>query len=513
MFKKNIINNNIDINKIKYFLIFFFVISLILSRLFVDLFVVFSALIFLFLIIKKKTKIDVNIASYFLIFYIYLIINSLFSATPTDSLRAALPYIRYILFIFFIQIYFTDYNSLKYFFYSFFFVYIILFIDAIIQLKTGFNLSGNALEHSERVSSFFGRHLILGSFISKTFAIVVFLIFYLKIKYKYLTYLVTILISFLLVYVSRERSALFVFILTLFFSFFLIERKFFFKILLLILFQFILLIFFYQQPLQRIYLHTKNQLFHDSKHFVVFSERHELHYITALRIFYKSPLIGGGAQSFRYLCDKEPYSTQDLILKNPNNRFYAQFDGYYYSSSIDYKGKTVRILSILNKEYFDRNNISNFDEKQILQLIMNSLSEDKSLSSISNYNFLTNYDYLYESKYKNFDFVKKNSLLYTFYEFKNGCNTHPHNLYLQFLSELGILGAAFFVLFYLFICKSLLIRITQFIKKGINLNDTIIYGYYFSVFFPLIPSGNFFNNYYSILLYFPLTFIILCRRK
>jgi len=513
MFNK--INNisNLDINKFKFFFIFFFVISLVLSRLFVDLLVVFGALTFLFLKIKRKEKIRSNIFFYFLIFYIYLIINSFFSTTPIASLRATLPYIRFIFFIFFFQSYFSDYKSLKFVLYSFFFIYIILFIDGIFQLNTGYNLSGNALENSERVSSFFGRHLVLGSFISKTFAIVVFLIFYLKIKYKYLAYLGTILISSLLIYISRERSALFVFLLTLFLSLFLIERKFFLKIFLIISLQFILLIFFYQQPLQRIYLHSKNQLFQDSKYFKFISERHELHYLTALRIFYKSPFIGGGAQSFRYLCDKSPYTTEDVILKNSKNKVYAQIEGYYFSSSIEYKGKISRFVSILKKEYFDKNNISNFDENQILELIKKDLNNNNSSSVIMDYFAIHSYDNLFQTKNKNFDFIKKNSLLYILYEFKNGCNTHPHNLYLQFLSELGILGTVFLVLFYSFICKSLLIRIIDFIKNGVNSNDTIIYAYYFSVFFPLIPSGNFFNNYYSILLYLPLSFILLCRHK
>ena len=48
---------------------------------------------------------------------------------------------------------------------------------------------------------------------------------------------------------------------------------------------------------------------------------------------------------------------------------------------------------------------------------------------------------------KNFEKIKKNQKIFFKYEFKNGCNTHPHNFYLQFLSELGIIGLLFLVIY------------------------------------------------------------------
>ena len=500
---------HIELSNIKNIFIFFFVISLVFSRFFADAFVVIAAILLIYQIIKKNLKIHSIIISSLLFFYIYLIINSLFSEVVFESIKSTLPYARFILFTLFFLIYFSDKYSLKILLYSIFFIYIILFIDGIIQINSGSNLFGYPLEISGRASSFFGRHLILGSFVSKTFAIVVFLIFYLNIKHKYIFYLSSVFVTALLVYISRERSSLLFYLMILFFSFFSIEKKYFFKIILIVIFKLLLLTIFYQKPLERLYIHTKAQLFSESKNLIIFSDRHELHYITAYRIFKNFPIFGGGANSFRYLCDKEPYSTNDLIKNDIKNSVYSKDDGYvYFLKKSDLEAhKNFIFLFFFKKEYFEKNNISIYNSDKFLELL-----EDKDVTEFYYYRFPPS-NLLAPIKYNNFDFVKKDSLLFMSYEFQNGCNTHPHHLFIQILAETGIVGFVFLLIFYLFIVKSLFVRLFEYITIGKNSKDLIIYAYYFSFFFPFMPSGNFFNNYYSILLYLPLTFIILCQRK
>jgi len=499
----------IKFSNIKSIFIFFFVISLVFSRFLADALVVIGALFFIYLVIKKNIKIQSIVFSSLLIFNIYLIINSFFSEVPLESIKSTLPYARFILFISFFLIYFSDKYSLKILLYSIFIVYIILLIDAIFQINSGFNLFGYPLDISGRASSFFGRHLILGSFVSKTFAIVVFLIFYINIKHKYIFYLSSVFVTAFLVYVSKERSSLFFYLIILFFSFFSIEKKYFFKIILIVIFKLFLLTILYPKPLDRLYFHTKSQLFSESKNLSIFSYRHELHYITALRIFTKFPILGGGVNSFRYLCDKEPYSTNDIIKNNIKNSIYSKDNGYFYylktHDLILYKNSHLLIL--FKKEYFEKNNIGIYNSDKILELINKQESEAYYFYIINPQHLLT------PINYKNFDFVEKGSLLYASYEFQNGCNTHPHHLFLQILAETGIIGFVFLLIFYLFIFKSLCMRLFKFITIGKNSKDLIIYAYYFTFFLPLTPSGNFFNNYYSIFLYLPLTFLILSQRK
>jgi O-antigen ligase len=95
----------------------------------------------------------------------------------------------------------------------------------------------------------------------------------------------------------------------------------------------------------------------------------------------------------------------------------------------------------------------------------------------------------------------------------DSCTTHPHNLVLQFLSELGIIGFLFYLISFIFFG---LFLIKKIIQKNINniQNAQISFGAgIFMSLFPLIPSGNFFNNWLSIIFYLTLGFFIYARIK
>ena len=82
------------------------------------------------------------------------------------------------------------------------------------------------------------------------------------------------------------------------------------------------------------------------------------------------------------------------------------------------------------------------------------------------------------------------------------CSTHPHNYFFQILSELGLLG----ILFYLF---GIFFIIFKFINLKYDRSKNLILSSFqiisiglLVLLFPLVPSGNFFNNWISIINYY-----------
>jgi|TARA_Y100000294_G_scaffold177976_1_gene206057 O-antigen ligase len=97
------------------------------------------------------------------------------------------------------------------------------------------------------------------------------------------------------------------------------------------------------------------------------------------------------------------------------------------------------------------------------------------------------------------------------YVAENACTTHPHNVYMQLLAETGIIS--FLIIFSLFVILSFkLIQISYktLITKNNKIEDyqTLIYIFYTINLFPLAPSGNFFNNWLSIIYYLPSGYLI-----
>jgi hypothetical protein len=148
-------------------LVFSFPIILILGNFFTNGLVLICFIAFFYVLFKyDQYKIFNNRKIYYiLIFFLYLILSSLFSKN-NFSIINSFEYLRFLFFFLILYFFFkSDKEFIKKFFnYYIFFLSIIIF-DGFFQYFNGFNLLGQFQIKPHRISGLFGDELILGSFL------------------------------------------------------------------------------------------------------------------------------------------------------------------------------------------------------------------------------------------------------------------------------------------------------------------------------------------------------------
>jgi O-antigen ligase len=90
------------------------------------------------------------------------------------------------------------------------------------------------------------------------------------------------------------------------------------------------------------------------------------------------------------------------------------------------------------------------------------------------------------------------------------CSTHPHSYIIEFLSENGIVGFLFFIIFLFIICN----KITK--SRNYFNNDYLAVGIgslIVAILFPLKPSGSFFSTFNASILFYLLGFFLYYTRE
>lgn len=204
----------------------------------------------------------------------------------------------------------------------------------------GENIFGFTSGSHGRVSSFFGKELILGSYLSRLWPLFFALsIFFIKKKdFKFFIFVVIFILSEALIFLSGERVAFFYINLTAIFIILLTYKLLKLRLITLILSLLVIITISVFSPTakERIVDRTLNQMNlsnlskNENKDEIVnekinkiyiFSDKHNNHYVSAWKIFLDNKILGVGVKNFRKFCNMEKYKNENSCSTHPHNSY------------------------------------------------------------------------------------------------------------------------------------------------------------------------------------------------
>ncbi len=275
----------------------------------------------------------------FIIFWLICILSSVLSNNPFLSLKSSLFLIRIAVFSLLI-VYLKNFNKkiLNYFYFFLVTTFYILVIDGYFQYFTGFNFFGYKISGLNRVSSFFGEELILGSYLSRLFPLLFALFVVRKNKRYYELFAIFFLFILIdvLIFLSGERLAFFFLNLSSIFIIIFISK---YKLLRLVTFliSFLIISFLIWNDASLLNKYIKDPLHFsnvkqvftkndnvDNKKIYFFSEAHDSMIKTAWNMFLHKPLLGHGPKSFREKCKDPKFAEGKFPCSTHPHNFYVQ---------------------------------------------------------------------------------------------------------------------------------------------------------------------------------------------
>jgi hypothetical protein len=456
------------------------------------------SIISLILIIKNKITINFKQNVLIFFFFIYIIANSILHENFIE-----LRYVRFLLF--YILLYFLiDEKFTKIFSQVLFFLIIFLCIDINLQHLSGYNLIG--LKSLAFSTSFFGEEKIAGSFLLKIFFIYSLLNFFQK-KYNYYKYFILLLFVLLSILFTGQRIS----ILNLYFFcflFFLVLKKYKTLIFIFVLIVVSLNIFSNSLPVKK-FFSLKKFIEEDFNHLSYTIKAHDIDKIKLdkkinfnkfsfnenigevyyannvikplnINTFFKDKRIHG--KNFRLVIYGDEASERVkkyLGLKLTDNLSINQYIDYYNNVHTIDKNSFLFTFESIEKDYhtiWDTGWVAHFHTAYLIW-------KDNLFfgSGIKSYRTLC----IDNEKYRDFQSLSSNF-----------CVTHPHNFFLEILSELGLIGIGIFYSILFFICFRIL-------NSNLVLqNKLLIICLILIMFQPLQTSGRIFSNNESMFIFY-----------
>ncbi len=413
--------------------------SLAISIFLADFFTSISGIIFIYILLyKEKISLFKEIKKeiiFFTIFFLVILVSLIFTNYKENSFMPSFFYFRYFLLSLIIFYLLKKYdNYFKILFYSTTISISIVIFDSFFQQFVGFNLFGypkiGLIDKDTLIilTSFFEDEKKLGSYLVRFLPLILSLIYFFKIKSSlYLEISILILIG-IVVYLTSERTALFLLFVIYFFYFLISEKKIYFLTIITLVF---------------IFLFSQNSRLNDK--YINYTLQQ-----TGLINFFK---------------EKENENFKNFKEKKILKYYSEEHENLAFTGIVIFKNN-IFFGSGIKSFYQECNNLLNQNSKIIANKRGNKLV----------------------------------------------CSTHPHSTYIQILSEIGIIGFLLisFIFFSLLKTNLLLIfkRKSQLVKTYFFINLSIIIN-----IMPFIPSGSFFNNWISIMFFFPIGFWLFIRFK
>jgi O-antigen ligase len=174
-----------------------------------------------------------------------------------------------------------------------------------------------------------------------------------------------------------------------------------------------------------------------------------------------------------------------------------------------------------NNYFFDRYNIFIKEVLPVEKKINDTVEKKNFFDSQWGAHFLTGYEIFKNNHYfgiglKQFK-VECSSNTYEKIDsdFRSGrCSSHPHNIYIEMLSETGIISTLIFLsLIIYFFIRCLKVLFNKKIKLYYNSYEYVIFVSFFVVnvftFFPIRSSGSFFSNFAGSLIWYNFSFLFI----